>query len=479
MGPDVPLLDYHKRDFLLRRLAQTALGGPRLKLGQSAPSYVFVNQVVLFLTPWVLGGVGTALYQLGVLQDYVAAALSGGLMLAAAAVVQGTALEARRRRALAQRVPMHNNLTDEDVWEFAGCAGSETVEFLIPGKKYVANVVGHSVLAGVLCALGTWYLLPNRLTSLYGGNVSASVALFVFGWLTVCVGEYALIVNTPTETAAFQVLDTYEITALMRPFYILVFVAVDLADRFTADVPGLKLANQILHVVFVVLAVFWLLGVLPPLDALFLWGMEQLLEFGLGGSPMSSDIRLLGMVLVSAGVAIASYFIPSSVGVVVFMTGFGFVLSLDLSKVWFALKLAAISCLAVKKFQDVAACFRTQIRWRATIFYLTVLALALAEAGLLHYELGSQAFSKTGLQAVMSYIAMALLLVTWILREVQTVYMFGVFRNPFYPKDATIASGFVEKRKGLSRIGAFRKFLTTVGKTAFCVVCLLMTWNKS
>lgn len=179
----------------------------------------------------MLGGVGTILYQLGILQDYGAAALSGGLMVAAAAVVQGTALEARRRRTSAQRVPMHSNLTDEDVWEFSSCAGSETVKFLVPGKKHLANVAGHSVLAGGLCALGTWYLLPNRLTLLYGGNVGASVTLFVFGWLTVCIGEYSLIVNTPAETAAFQVLDTYEITALMRPFYILVFVAVDLTDR--------------------------------------------------------------------------------------------------------------------------------------------------------------------------------------------------------------------------------------------------------
>lgn len=231
MGPDVPLLDYHKQDFLLRRLTQTALGGLRLKLGQSAPWYVFVNQIILFLMPWVLGGTGTILYQLGVLQDYSAAALSGGLMLAAAAVIQGTALGARRRRGSAQRVQMHNNLTDEDVWEFTSCAGSETVKFLVPGKKYIANVVVHSVLAGVLCALGTWYLLPDRLTALYGGNVGASVTLFVFGWLTLCIGEFSLIVNTPAETAAFQVLDRCEITALTRPFYILVFIAVDLTDR--------------------------------------------------------------------------------------------------------------------------------------------------------------------------------------------------------------------------------------------------------
>nr|XP_056707690.1 pecanex-like protein 4 isoform X1 [Euleptes europaea] len=477
MGPDVPLLDYHKRDFLLRRLAQTVLGGPRLKLGQSAPPYVYVNQVILFLMPWVLGGVGTLLYQFVVLQDYWAAALSGALMLAAAAVFQATALGVRQRRASAQRVPMHNNLMDEDVWEFSSCAGSETVKFLIPGKKYVANAVGHSILAGGLCGLGTWYLLPNRLTLLYGGDVGASITVFVFGWLTLCVGEYSLIICTPAETAAFRVLDPYEITALMRPFYILVFVAVDLADRFTAGLPELKLANQILHIVFLVLPLLWTLGVLPPLDAFFLWGMEQMLEIGLGGSPMSSDIRLLGMVLLSVGTAVASYFIPSSVGVVIFMTGFGFALSLNLSKIGFALKDVTASCVAVKKFKDVTACCRTQSRWKEILFYLTVFTLALLEAGLLHHELGAQAFSKTSPQAVVSYVLMALLLAMWVLREIQTVYVFGIFRNPFCPKDVTVVNGLVEKQKGLSRVGAFRRILTTV-VSPFAMIAFLSLDNS-
>lgn len=44
---------------------------------------------------------------------------------------------------------------------------------------------------------------------------------------------------------------------------------------------------------FLFLPLLWAFGLLPPLDALFLWGMEQVLVFGLGGSPMSSNIRYL------------------------------------------------------------------------------------------------------------------------------------------------------------------------------------------
>ncbi|XP_047922222.2 pecanex-like protein 4 isoform X2 [Anser cygnoides] len=290
MGPDVPLLNDYKQEFFLKRFPQTVLGGPRFKLGYCAPPYIYVNQIILFLMPWVLGGVGTLLYQLDVMKDYYTAALSGGLMFVTALILQMANIYAKQKTVTVERMQIQNTLTDEDEFEFSSCVGSETVKFIIPGKKYIINTVFHSFLAGVLCGLGTWYLLPNRITLLYS-NIGGTVTIFVFGWVTVCIAEYSLIINTATETATFQALDTYEITALMRPFYIFVFIAVDLAHRFAVNAPIIEQTNQILHIVFLFLPFLWAMGILPPLDALFLWGMEQLLEFGLGGSPMSSNTK--------------------------------------------------------------------------------------------------------------------------------------------------------------------------------------------
>ncbi|XP_064279045.1 pecanex-like protein 4 isoform X4 [Passer domesticus] len=230
MGPDVPLLNDYKQEFFLKRFPQTVLGGPRFKLGYCAPPYIYVNQIILFLTPWLWGGVGTLLYQLGVMKDFCTAALSGGLMFVTALALQMTNLYAKQKTVTVERIQIQNTLTDEDEFEFSSCVGSETVKFIIPGKKYIINTVFHSLLAGVLCGLGTWYLLPNRITLLYS-NIGGTVVIFVFGWVTICIGEYSLIINTAAETATFQALDTYEITALMRPFYIFVFIAVDLAHR--------------------------------------------------------------------------------------------------------------------------------------------------------------------------------------------------------------------------------------------------------
>ncbi|NXH96746.1 PCX4 protein, partial [Pachycephala philippinensis] len=461
MGPDVPLLNDYKQEFFLKRFPQTVLGGPRFKLGYCAPPYIYVNQIILFLTPWVWGGVGTLLYQLGVMKDYCTAALSGGLMFVTALALQMTNLYAKQKTVTVERMQIQNTLTDEDEFEFSSCVGSETVKFIIPGKKYIINTVFHSLLAGVLCGLGTWYLLPNRITLLYS-NIGGTVVIFVFGWVTICIGEYSLIINTATETATFQALDTYEITALMRPFYIFVFIAVDLAHRFAVNAPILEQTNQILHILFLFLPFLWAMGILPPLDALFLWGMEQLLEFGLGGSPMSSNTKLLVMFLISAGTAIASYFIPSPLGVILFMTGFGFILSLNLSEIGFAFKHTMISHLASSKSKNMHRGLRIQFGWREFIFYVTVLTFALTEASLLHQFAGSSSFSQASPQAVASYILILLLVIMWILREIQRVYLFGVFRNPFYPKDVRTVAVFMEKQRRLMKVGVVRRILLTL-----------------
>ncbi|XP_006144883.1 pecanex-like protein 4 isoform X2 [Tupaia chinensis] len=462
MSPDVPLLNDYKQDFFLKRFPQTILGGPRLKLGYCAPPYIYINQIILFLMPWIWGGIGTLLYQLGILKDYYTAALSGGLMLFTAFVIQCTSLYARNKSVPVERILTTDILAEEDEHEFTSCAGAETVRFLIPAKKYTANTVFHSVLAGLVCGLGTWYLLPNRMTLLCGR--AGGTALFIFGWVTLCIGEYSLIVNTATETATFQTQDTYEITPLMRPLYIFFFISVDLAHRFTVNIPALEQVNQILHILFIFLPFLWALGTLPPPDALSLWAMEQVLEFGLGGSSMSTHLRLLIMFIVSAATAVTSYFIPSTIGVVLFMTGLGFLLSLNLSDMGFAFKHSVTSHRTGTKSKSLSlrSDSKKQFTWKECLFYITMLVLALLETGLLHHFADFSQISKSSSQAIIGYILMILLIILWILREIQSVYIFGIFRNPFYPKDVQTVTVFLEKQTNLVKMGVVRRILLTL-----------------
>eukprot|EP00079_Xenopus_tropicalis_P028550 XP_012823522.1 PREDICTED: pecanex-like protein 4 isoform X1 [Xenopus tropicalis] len=459
MGPDVPLLNEYKQEFFWKRFPQTVLGGPRFKLGYSAPPYIYINQAILFLIPWLLGGVGTVLGEVKVLQDYYTAVFSGGLMLIAAFIIQLLNLYARQKTSTVERLQNQNTLTDEDEYDFNSCLGSETIKFIISGKKFIANTIFHSLVAGVLCGLGTWYLLPYRINLLYD-NIGGTVMIFIFGWLTVCIGEYSLIVNSATETATFHAQDIYELTALLRPAYIFAFIAVDLADRFIITVPALQLANQVLHVVFLFLPFLWALGMLPPLDALVLWGMEQTLEFVLGGSPMCSNLRVLILFIISAATTISAYFIPNSVGLVLFMTGLGFILSLNLTEMCIVLKHHLKRHLPFMRSTNLSS-LHWQLGWKELLLYFVILNLILLEASLLHHFAYS-AFSISSPQAIVSYCLIILLFFLWILKELQGAYILGIVRNPFYQSDIRMVNEFMKKQSRLQKAAVARRILLTL-----------------
>uniref|UniRef100_A0A7N8XMQ2 Pecanex-like protein n=1 Tax=Mastacembelus armatus TaxID=205130 RepID=A0A7N8XMQ2_9TELE len=242
----------------------------------------------------------------------------------------------------------------------------------------------------------------------------------------------------------------FGITPLTRPLYIFMFITVDLADRFSGPVPELQLASQVLHVLFLFLPLLWALGILPPLDALFLWGMEQALVFGLGGSPMSSNLRLLLMFGVSAGVAVCNYFIPSTLGVVLFSISMGFLLSLDLSQVgtlW-------------GSTTPPPSSFGWNLGYRELLLYLSLLLVAMAEGGLLHHFLGSAQSESLvmGPQALVSYVLLVLFCLCWALREIQGAYVFGgMFLNPLYPKGMSSVKTFKKRNRGLYTAATFRR----------------------
>lgn len=88
MGTGVPLLNEYKLEFFAKRLPQTILGGLKLRIGYDAPFYVYINQVVLFVVPFILGGIFTLLVELDTIKDYIAVYTFGALMTAFVLLVQ-------------------------------------------------------------------------------------------------------------------------------------------------------------------------------------------------------------------------------------------------------------------------------------------------------------------------------------------------------------------------------------------------------
>lgn len=170
------------------------------------------------------------------------------------------------------------------------------------------------------------------------------------------------------------------------------------------------------------------------------------------------------MFIISAGTAVTSYFIPSTIGVVLFMTGLGFLLSLNLSEMGFVFKHSVTRHGVGTKSKALPSGSETQFTWKECLVYIIILVLALLESILLHHCACCSQFSKNSFQAIVGYILMILLIILWILREIQSVYIFGVFRNPFYPKDVQAVTLFLEKQARLMKIGVVRRILLNIGR---------------
>ena len=232
MGTGVPLLNEYKQEFFWKRFPQTILGGPKLRLGYSAPSYVYLLQVLLFVLPWLLAGIFTVLVEYDIMSWSVGTIVYGGVILLFVLLTQGLARGLRQRQAPISnlRKTPENMLSEEDEIEFDSCCAVQTVNFIIPGHKYLVSLVLHAIVAAVVGGLAFSYLLPSTLKLLYN-HVAATVIFFILGWLTTLIGLYPVTVGGPPEPATFQALDSYDLMAYSRPAHMSLFFIIHMVYR--------------------------------------------------------------------------------------------------------------------------------------------------------------------------------------------------------------------------------------------------------
>lgn len=203
---------------------------------------------------------------------------------------------------------------------------------------------------------------------------------------------------------------------------------------------------------------------------------------GCVSSPPTVSHRLLLMFAVSVGVAVCNYFIPSTLGVVLFSISAGFLLSLDLSQVG-TLCRGRGEAFGERSFRrggspppppPPPSSFGWNLGCRELLLYLSLLLAAMAEAGLLHHYLGSaQAHSLVaGPQAPVSYLLLVLFCLCWALREIQGAYVLGgVLLNPLYPKGMSSVQTFKQRNRGLYIAAAIRRILLYLGELPIISDC--------
>lgn len=170
--------------------------------------------------------------------------------------------------------------------------------------------------------------------------------------------------------------------------------------------------------------------------------------------------RLLVMFVISLGVTISAYFIPNSIGLVLFIAGLGFILSLNLTEIGIVLKHH------LKKHKKSTSNCDTvfwKMTWKEPVMYCIILALVLLESSLLHHYCYST-FSLQSPQAIVGYCLIILLAFLWILKEIQGAYILGIVRNPFFQNDIRMLNVFMKKQSRLQKAALVRRILLMLGK---------------
>lgn len=179
------------------------------------------------------------------------------------------------------------------------------------------------------------------------------------------------------------------------------------------------------------------------------------------------------MFLSSVCISISTFFIPSSLGVVLFTVATGFILSQDLTQI--AVVLRCRKCATPPHSHTHSRSLSLGL-WRLPLSAL-VLTAAMTEAALLHHlcPVGGRNVTEGDVwgscdtaqdpQALIGWILIALCVITRVLREIQGACVLGgLVLNPLYPKRISSVRAFMSSSKGLWVTALFRRVLINLGK---------------
>lgn len=218
-----PLLNDYKLEYFSRRLPQTISGGLKFKTGFKLPCSIFLSEVLVFLIPLLLSVVLTIPSELNNELQLTLTLVYGSVMFCISFLTH-IALKVIGKKS-DKRKGNFKFYSEDDELEFASCASLESMRYIFHKKHHNVNILLHSLVYGAVCGVSFHYLLPSK-TKIVFGSSSASIAYYILGWLTVCIGQYSLIAQAPPEPAQYRTTDQLELLPLQRPFFVGCFAVI-------------------------------------------------------------------------------------------------------------------------------------------------------------------------------------------------------------------------------------------------------------
>jgi hypothetical protein len=286
-----PILGDDKAHFVARQLASTLSGGIKVKPGMTAKAYIL--QFALWLTPPTLGA-GTA-FGLGGKSALTRFLVAGGAAAVFVSMVDFCRWYFCRR---SRDDIVHHNLwfADEDDVDYSSLLSPATLRSLLPSRRSKAHVAFGISLSSILVGVSASVL---DIDSLEQSGIPSAVAplLSILCLVTVATAQFGLTSSPPLEVTSHRYFDPLTLSGLAedysRPLLVVLLLTPVLLDLPDACAAGLCIFAALLPVL-------WTTGVVPQLDVLIYWFLDQLEVHLFGGSPMPRELRLVAAVVASS-----------------------------------------------------------------------------------------------------------------------------------------------------------------------------------
>ena len=317
-----PLLNVYKQKFLFRRIIQNLLGGIifSIESDDKIPCQVYLVQILLFVIPFLIGGIFILISDTNSLERRYAS-ITAALIFLFYLIVMKLSLTFVSNRAYLnehkkkeKKIPndptnsKFNNSQSKII--FKETNEFDSINFIFSSipicvtkidKKVkldkwklfncILRIVVDSLIAGFIMFCGVHFESIVYLQTI-NFSVGGSVCVFIFNWIVLSLTLYALCIRAPAETAIYQPYDSLNIQYYTRAFYVICFQLVEIVYNFApsnAQIP--ILAIFWLKIILNGLPIAWLLGILPPLDGVIFYFLEQCYIHLYGGSAASTNLR--------------------------------------------------------------------------------------------------------------------------------------------------------------------------------------------
>lgn len=274
-----PVISKEKLHFFYRRWTETFLGGVKF-CGPEAflPAAIVTFQLVLFLIPPALCAVFLMLSTKDTILVYgFASGFSISLLVVFISFVASKIL---KQGAIANLKPaVYSN---EEELDYEGFFSPESVSFLFPQKSN-SVLFFHSLFSFALSTLVTITIAQPNMETIWT----------VFCLFTFATCHLSLILKPPIEPAEWGSTVPTVRRSITVVFLFCLFLLLGLHKQCIEDHEPLCAAQQSILIAIAALPLLWTLAIIPSLDVLLEWSIEQVLINFLGGSSCSSRKQVL------------------------------------------------------------------------------------------------------------------------------------------------------------------------------------------